>query len=1840
MAKYFVSLVCLFLLIGCSSEEVETVQPDAKFIKYISAFTSGTISKKSKIKIEFSSVIAGVEAMETADGILEFEPEIEGQAIWLDDRTLEFQPTEVLPSGQRYNGQLNLKKVYKEIGEEFEEFTFSFQTMTQAFDYEILALEPVEGNQLKWQRLKGEISTADFASYAEIEKMLSAKQSGRQLSVKWNHFDLSNTHEFIIDSIQRKEEAATLLIDIKGAPIGVEESKIEDIDIPSLKDFSVFKIKAHSGKEEDDQYIEINFSDPLQKQQNLSGLIYFEDGTKLRTRIQGNTIKVYPEKRFIGSKKIVVDKAVKNILGYPLKRGVTQKMSFVNYDPAVEFIGEGTIIPSSKGTRVPFKAVNLNAVDVTVLQIKSGNVRQFFQVNSFEDNDQLKRVAKVVYRGTYPLEGKGVDLRQWNNFALDLDNIIETDPGAIYRIALSFKPKQSLYPCESSAEIHDGYYEKYRELEDKYYQTSEDWYYGGDFSYNGSYYDWSEKNNPCHSSYYVSSNNRVIKNVFASNIGIIAKGNQEDNYYSFAITSISDAEPIAGAKVKVIDLQGDVLFKGSTNGEGFIQTKRLQRIPFLVSVEHGKEYGYLRLNQGDALSQSMFDVNGNDATKGLKGMIYGERGVWRPGDTLFLSFILEDKLDALPENHPVTMEVYTPENKLYKRIVKTNGVNGFYDFIFKTSAEDVTGNWNCKVNVGGSSFYKSLRIENVKPNRLKIEYDFEKGYLSRYENQDLTLTSRWLHGAKGKNLKADVEMTLESENTKFKGFEQYIFDDPTKKFHSGEKMIFEGRLNAEGKTTFSPNIKVTKEAPGMLNCKLKTRVFENGGDFSVDVKRIAYAPYNYFVGFQMPEGEGWRNALYSDQPNLINILSLDPNGKPVGSGKVKIEVYTIDWSWWWDHSGYSDLGSYIRRSSNNMILSDEAELVDGKLRYELNFENKSWGRKFIRITHENSGHSSGTTFFTTYSSWWNESKNMPSGAEMLDFSMDKKSYKVGEEAFVKLPNAKEGKVLVSIEKNSRVVKTIWHDLGGGALKVPIEEGMAPNFYLNLMLIQPHEATKNDAPIRMYGVQSVDVTDPSTTLKPLIDMPEELAPEEMVTIRVKEANGKDMNYTLAVVDEGLLDLTRFQTPDPFSHFYAKEALKVSTWDLYDDVMGAFGGKIAGLLAIGGGDLVVGEGKKKLQRFTPVVRYFKPRFVEGGEVSEITFRMPNYVGSVRVMVVAGHEGAYGNAEKAVPVTKPLMVFPTLPRVVRPNETIEVPVSLFVMDKLDKVNVRITAGAGVTVVGETQKEIAVSEEGEIMTSFTIKTGDKVGESSIKIDAFSGAEKSYFEVGLPITVSTPKIYSEAFFSLKEKQKVQHKVANVYVPGTESFAVELSKLPSLNLENKLNYLIGYPHGCLEQTTSKVMAQLYLSDVMNLTDVQTGMVDRNLNAGISKLRRMQKSSGGFSYWSGSANTHDWGSSYAGHFLILANKKGYNVPDYVINNWERYQRSKANTWRVKEEKYYSTSAQQIEQAYRLYTLAVNETPLIGAMNRLKNETLCEEAAVLLAGSYAMVGQENAAKEILGKEALQENYYNPYTFSSSLTYATIQLEVNSYLKNWDKCAYWLKFISDDMKENRWHSTRSIGAAVKAFGVYLQESDTDSDVSIQAAVSVNGKSVANIDKEAAIVVVELGALKDSSVVEVQNKGKSLFAFISGKGNQRQGSEVAAQNGVELKVNYYHNNLSIQPSEIKKGMDIEVEVMVRNTSEYGYLNHLALNYLFSSAWEYRNMRMEEESGANTYDHMDIRDDRVYTYFSLSRNQTRKFTFDFHVVYEGDYYLPAIMVEHMYKNQINAVIPGAWQKF
>ena len=403
------------------------------------------------------------------------------------------------------------------------------------------------------------------------------------------------------------------------------------------------------------------------------------------------------------------------------KKNIAKKITFTSIKPNVELIGDGVIIPNSNGLTFPFKAVNLSGVNVKIIKVFENNMPYFLQKNRFSGNNEIKRWGRIVYKKAVPLVSeKNINYSKWNTFSLDLSKMIATEPGAIYRVHISFDMSQSLYPCSDS--------KKKKETKDLFADDSELKSYDSPSGYYDDYYDYSDgyrysdRDNPCKESYYLRNRHSVVRNVLASNLGIIAKGGDGGKLW-VAVTDIVSTNKLSDVDIELYNYQNQLIIKGKTNAEGLYEVNSDKK-PFLLIARKNNQVGYLRLDDGSALSLSMFNVSGGKTPNGVKGFIYGERGVWRPGDSLFVSFVLEDKNQFLPKDHPVVFDLYSPDNQLFQRKVKTSSVNGFYDFRTATDTDSPTGNWLAKVKVGGATFSKTIKIETVKPNRLKIKIEF------------------------------------------------------------------------------------------------------------------------------------------------------------------------------------------------------------------------------------------------------------------------------------------------------------------------------------------------------------------------------------------------------------------------------------------------------------------------------------------------------------------------------------------------------------------------------------------------------------------------------------------------------------------------------------------------------------------------------------------------------------------------------------------------------------------------------------------------------------------------------------------------------------------------------------------------------------------------------------------------------------------------------------------------------------------------------------------------------------------------------------------------------------
>ena len=1841
--KYLALLNRCFLMLGltivlaCSDNSDSANENQAAYTRYISAYTSGMIKSNSPIKVRLSEDHEEARSGQAVDkSVFDFSPSIKGTTVWEDQRTLVFTPEEKLPGDTHYEVAFALHKLVA-VADSLREFQFAFQTIQQAYEVKLLGLETESLEEKDKYKLLGVLQTADVAEHSAVEKILSAEQNGDELAVRWTHQG-DTQHRFEITNIVRREQEESIEVRWDGDPIGVDTEGTEGVFIPALGDYSILSVGLVQNEE---QYVSVLFSNPVSTQQDFAGLLSVGSAVKsdpsLRWVVNKNEIKLFPSPSImtnLDDLRVKVSGDVKSWDGQKLGRSFEKTIELSKTKPEVELVANKGVIMVGKDQMIlPFRAVGLRAVDVNVVQIFEDNVLQYLQVNSLGGESQLKRVARPVKRKKIDLQASGVmDLDRWNRFTLDLSTLIDIQPGAMYQVGINFRKEYSLYFCPGVASA-DGL----QSTEGDWTQEEESSYWDND--YYGENYDWQQRDNPCDASYY-GARREASKLVFASELGLIAKRGEQGKLLAF-VSNIKSTEPMAGVEVTAYDFQQQPIGSASSGQNGMVSLP-LSAKPFAIVARKGNESGYLKLDDGSALSMSNFDVGGEKVQKGVKGFIYGERGVWRPGDTLHLDFMLEDRQKALPADHPVVLEFYNPRGQVQTRTVSQAAVGGLYSFTVSTPADAPTGNWSAKVSVGSATFRKPIKIETVKPNRLKVKLDFgQKSLRASDGNIKATLSSRWLHGATAGNLKATVDMSARPATTQFKDFPNFSFDDPSKEFSASTEEVFSGRLDSEGNAPLSINTVPGENAPGVLQALFRTKVFEEGGDFSINTVTIPYYPYENFVGVKVPEGDK-RNMLLTDKDHTVQIAAVNAAGKPISRPEVKVELFKLNWKWWWDNS-YEDLSNYVGRSHREALQEDMVTVNNGRADWKLRVNHPQWGRYYLRVTDPVSGHSAGTVFYMDWPGWAGKGRGDLGGATMLSFTTNKESYQVGEEVTVHLPPAEGGRALISIESGTRVINAFWAETEDEktTARFEVTEDMTPNVFVHVSLLQPHVQKANDLPIRMYGVNTISVEDPTTKLQPVIAMPPTLTPERPFTVQVSEQTGQAMAYTIAVVDEGLLDLTNFATPSPWEKFYAREALGIKTWDMYDQVIGAYGSRVDKLLSIGGDGEIKAVEEKQESRFKPVVKHLGPFFLEAGKKASHSITLPPYIGSVRTMLVAAHDGAYGFAEQATPVKQSLMVLPTLPRVVGPGEKIALPVTVFADEStVGRTTVRVKTSRLLTVQGSSEQQLTFQEAGEKMVFFDLEAAPALGQAKVSVEVSSGSARSSYEVALQVRAPNPTVTRTLSKVLAAGEAYDLTYDPLGMSGTNEAVLEVSALPPLNLEQRLQFLIQYPHGCVEQTTSSVFAQLYLDRLIKLDDQRRASIQKNIDAAIERMKSFQVASGGFAYWPGNSEASLWGTNYAGHFLLEAKQQGYFVPANLLDDWVSYQTTRARQWNPEAT---SQDDDALIQAYRLYTLALADKPAVDAMNRLRESNRRSDLATWrLASAYAKIGQLEPAKQLVAglSRQVSEASSSQRTYGSKERDYAMILETLTSLNRQEEAFGLVKLLSESMSNGQqWMSTQTTAYCLIAISEYAKGFTTDGNLNVNVALgSINNRYTS----DAFITQVQVADADKKQPMKVTNNGKqAVYVQMIKRGIPLAGNETPDAQKISLKVTYKtKDGTPVSAEQLVQGKDFMAEVSVHNPGTQGDYTELALTQIFPSGWEIINTRLDGNGSGPKQDepeYQDIRDDRVYTYFDLKANEKKVFKILLNASYRGEFYLPAASVEAMYDHTIHANTAGQW---
>jgi uncharacterized protein YfaS (alpha-2-macroglobulin family) len=1818
-----------------SCKQGKDTVPSADFTPYIAAYTSGMIDKNATVVIRFTDEQPDKTVEKEPVGkLFSFSPSLKGSVRWTNSKTLEFTPeTGALKQGVTYSARFALGKIM-EVNRKFSRFNFSFKVKESDF---AVTARPLEIQPDETVTVRGELSLSDAISVETAKKMIAVRMADQTVDAVFEEQGESSRFQFAVSGISREDKPKTLNIHVDGAPAKIDRTEDVTVEIPAKK---VFQMYDYQISHTPDCSVSLIFSDMISESQDLKGLISVKDLKDYTLERNANIIVVrFSGPFFLKELEITVDQGLKSSKGESL--GETRSITFPvdPPKPAVEMLASGMIIPDEGKIILPFRAVSLRAVDLKIIRVFENNIFMFLQDNRMDGKStwQLRRAGRLIYKQTLRLDK---DFSRRENYSLDLTGIVRQRPGDIYRVQLSFNRNYAVCACDGTdgqaadsgnavdwANLQAG--NSISEKDEKFWNTPDSYYYENyDMDIDWSQYNWQQKDNPCHPTYYMQSDRKATANIFVSNIGLIAKMNA-DNTLWVAASDLRDTKPLAETNITAYNYQQQPLGSASTDNAGFALL-RLPAKPFAIVASSGNQKAYLKLVDGEENMLSRFDVGGVEISKGLKGFIYGERGVWRPGDTLHVAFMLEDKAGKIPGDHPVSFEVFNPRGQFYKKTVSSEGCDGLYRFDLPTKPEDPTGIWNAYIKAGGATFHKSLRIETVKPNRLKINLDMPDIIDGSKETLPVSIQSAWLTGATASGLDVKTDLTLSKSDAGFKGYEKYIFNNPVSRFTSGMPETSNAKLDGNGKTLIDFKVPKAENAPGMLKADLICRVFEPGGDASIYARSLPFSPFPVYVGisFNTKDANTW---LLTDREYSFDIVTLSPEGKPVNRNDLEYFIYKIGWSWWWE-SQSEHFDTYINNTNYKPVFSGKINTVNGTGSIKFQIRYPEWGRYFVYVKDLAGGHGTGGAVLVDWPDWRGRSgKQDPDGVKMLTFATDKDRYDAGDDVTVTIPAAASGgRALVALENGSQVIMREWVTLSEQDTKYSFKatDRMTPNVYIHISLVQPHKAA-TDLPLRMYGVKPVFVSDKQTVLNPVITMPDVLKSENAFEVKVKEQSGKPMTYTLAIVDDGLLDLTNFKTPDPWNTFYAREALGIRTWDLYDNVMGAFTGRMGSLFSIGGdGELL--KSPVKVNRFKPIVLFLGPVRLNAGEEKTHSLHLPAYVGSVRAMIVACREGAYGNAEKTAAVRSPLMTLSSLPRVLSTGEKIDLPVNVFVSEQdLKKVTVKIETGGKLKAAESSVQSVNFTAAGDRIVYFPMKTGSSAGKEKVTITSTAGSQTFRETVEIEIRNPNPPVLTYRSKLLEKGESVEYEYNIDREYDGNRVTVEMSRIPGVDLKGKLEYLDGYYHYCSEQIVSRALPLLYVSDLREVSEKEKKDINKSVTEAINSLYMRQSMNGGFIYWPGSNTVDEWITSYAGHFLVAARERGYAVNSGVMDKWAGYQRSRAQTWRKQIEDRQSQS--DYMQSYRLYTLALAGSSDLGAMNRLKEiKDISLQARWRLAAAYALCGKNDAAGELVfnAPTAVPPYPVNYLTYGSADRDEAMILETLVLMNRKEGAFTQAQKVAAKLTQTGYFGTQYSAMAIYAIGRFASKFSGKLDFQY----TVNGKTEKVSDSKKALYQKDLPVDAANGTVNIVNGNEGvLYTGISTRSRPLADNSPEMNSNIKLEVSYTDiKGDLIDVKRLKQGVDFLAVVKVSNVSGQNDYRNVALTQIIPSGWEIinRNMYRSEDGDKQNnrlFTYQDIRDDRVLTYFDLPAGTHREFKIFLQTSYIGDFVLPAILCEAMY---------------
>lgn len=1312
-----------------------------------------------------------------------------------------------------------------------------------------------------------------------------------------------------------------------------------------------------------------------------------------------------------------------------------------------------------------------------------------------------------------------------------------------------------------------------------------------------------------------------------TDLGIVAKrGSRELTVW---VSSFGTLAASSGAEVTVISDQNQTLARGRTDGQGFWTARDLPSGerdpgPHLVSVQRGADFSFLILDR-HAVNLAGLDVSGaQPAANEFQAYLYGERDLYRPGETVNGVAVVRNRNLQLPPSMPLILRHRDPRGIEQRSVRVETAELGLAEYSFELPLSSRTGTHVLELMVADEAIgRRRIQVEDFVPDRISVDLQPSQEEFRAGEDLSFRVTGRYLFGPPAAGLEVEGRVRLETTPFRPAGFAEYTFQNPDRNLDSIELLASEERLDDAGERAFSVRLPEKVLSPSGLSAVLTGRVQEAGGRGVATAKRVPIHPYPFYIGLRRSDDR----PVDPGGSVEFQYVTVDPQGRRIESGPLRAELYRDRW-----HTVLQRTpeGGYRYESNREAVLVESLAVSGGASSGSVRFAPRDYG-SYRAVVEDPAGGASAQVSF--YVGGWGHSPWNLQNPGRLEIETDKEEYESGEEAVVEIKAPFPGRLWLTVERegvlDSRVVTLTDNS---ARVRVPIRENYLPNVYVTATLVRSASDLSAGGGGRAYGAARLRVNREARRLPLTVSAAEEIRPRTSLVIRAATAPGS--RVTVAAVDEGILQLIRQATPSAFDHFYRNLALGVRTSDIFSLLLPELG-PLQDQADAGGG---LGLTEADVLQTGAIRREDAVSFWSGvvdsgrdGQV-EVSFDIPDFQGALRIMVLAHGVDRFASLEAVVRVRDPLLLLPTFPRFLSFEERLQLPVSVRNDTGRDaEVTVRMSAQGPLKAIGESERKLSVPNGSERLLYFELQTGGVQGDAAIELTAAGNGERTQAGGRFPIRADLP-LHTEAESGpLQDSETVFSAIsAERFRSGTVSRRLQISSLPLLQFSEHLNRLIGFPYGCLEQTVSRAFPLIYLEDVVraaapeHFQDVQPA---EWIEAAQRRLATMQLSNGGFSFWPSSDQLQPWASIYASHFLVEAQQAGHLVHESLYQGALSFLENEVAGSR-------RADVETLEQTvYALYVLARAGRPDLGSMDLIRETQfgqLRPHSRALLGAAYAAVGNADALEQMHRglEDAEQIERQGGANLNSPIRNRAIMLMAFLDSRPGDRRVVALvDRLSRDSAQFSW-TTQESGFALMALGRFFRRQAERPPFA--GRLFAGDRQLASFDSGGGTFV----DLPDGPLRVVMDAGYepgSAFFALHTRGVPSDRHFRPQSSGLEIETAYLdRQGRTLALNRVVQGDLVVARIRIRSTA--GPFQNIAVQQLLPAGLEVENPRLESaetlpwvQQSRISPDHLELRDDRVVYFIDLPDQRWQTIYAVLRAVSPGRFRVPPAFAEAMY---------------